>query len=121
MAMRSSRSPCSSKSDSSMRVACCENTAKFTPPPSKVAPSGYSLPGRSVRAKSDDATTEKVGSARRVAYEPRDASEAGVDARVGLEVLDGLGQPVRPVRVADGARRVDAGPLAEELPHQRER
>src|SRR5262245_61868136 len=35
-----------SNRQSSTRVACSENTAKFTPTPSHVAPSGYGEPGQ---------------------------------------------------------------------------
>src|SRR3982751_1103687 len=63
-----------SKRQSSPRVACSENSAKFTPTPSQVAPSGYGAPGQTLMLFlgtvriSPEAATKSAGSSSRIEY-----------------------------------------------------
>src|SRR5687768_3774345 len=60
------------KRHSSTRVACSENSAKFTPMPSQVAPSGYGAPGQT---RNDAIGTEKPTTLEGTCRVPRAASE----------------------------------------------
>src|SRR4051794_6246646 len=65
-----------SKRQSSTRVACSENSAKFTPTPSHVAPSGYGAPGQTLKLflgtdtglTRETKTTKSAGNSSRIEY-----------------------------------------------------
>src|SRR5881394_1519031 len=59
-----SRRPRGSKRHSSTRSACFEKSAKLTPPPSHVAPSGYARPRQTVLGATMDRAGASTGGVR---------------------------------------------------------